>query len=112
MSDGHKYEVIAKGPKQISQGETAYLQFDHYSSGALADPSTSYKIAIDCLADNQHIVAASTSLTKDATGKFSYSYTAAADAELGWYKAQAIMASGSDVNKQGVWIFKVVKKVG
>ena len=105
--EGRKYEVKAYGPDFIYQGETGYFQFYHYSAGVLADPATSYKVAIKCLEDNQVVVANSTTLTKDATGTFSYSYACSETAQLGWYMAQAIMTSTTDVNMEGVVYFQV-----
>lgn len=110
---GRVTEVIPKEfvGETYYTGEDAKLEFWHYVSGTLTDPDTSYKL---CVTDpsGQVVVAATTDLVKDSTGKYYYEYAISSSALLGTYKAQAIMVHGTTTNMEGYGTFQVEAAVG
>lgn len=82
--------------EQFRRQESVTLSAEYRSAGVLTTPTT---YTIEVRDESGQIVVDSQTMTVDSTGKLSYEYTSASTAEDGVYTAEAVLTTGTNVQR-------------
>ena len=82
--------------EQFRRQESVTLSAEYYSAGVLTAPDT---YTMEVKDPSGQIVVDTQDMAEDSTGNYSYQYTSAATAPLGVYTAEAVLTTGTNVQR-------------
>ena len=82
--------------EQFRRQESVTLSAEYYSAGVLTAPDT---YTMEVRAKSGAIVVDTQDMAEDSTGNYSYEYTSAADVVCGVYTAEAVLTTGTNVQR-------------